>query len=54
MGRTRGWKGETKGYRVAFGGDDNVLKLTIMMVHISETIFNPLNYTLYMGELHAM
>lgn len=25
-------KGITKGYRVAFGGDDNVLKLTVVVV----------------------
>lgn len=54
MGRTRRWKGVTKGYRVAFGGDDEVLKLTIVMVHVSETILNPLNCTLSMGELYAM
>lgn len=44
-----GRKGQvtTKGYRVSFWGDSNILKLTVIMVaRLCEYIIKPLNCTL--------
>lgn len=34
------------GYRVSFWGDEDVLKLIVMVVHITVHILKSLNYTL--------
>ena len=45
----------TNGYGVSFGGDENVLKLTMVMVaQFYKYIKNPLNCTLEINELYAM